>query len=143
MAAAVKRIIVGPAHEIEMVGRNDDQNFPKQFRLRSRAEFQQVMRNRRSVADSVLIVYGLPNDLGYSRLGLAVSKKVGGAVVRNKWKRLLREVFRQERARLPVGLDFVVLPRVGNVPEWNHVRTSFPQLARRIAKRLDSEEKQS
>ena len=143
MAAAVKRIIVGSAHEIEMVGRNVDHSFSKQFRLRLRAEFQQVMRNRRSVADSVLIVYGLRNELGYSRLGLAVSKKVGGAVVRNKWKRLIREVFRQERVRLPVGLDFVVLPRVGNVPEWNHVRTSFPQLARRIAKRLEPEEKQS
>lgn len=143
MAPAVKRIIVGPAHEIEMVGRNDDQCFSKQFRLRSRAEFQQVLRNRRSVADSVLIVYGWPNELGYSRLGLAVSKKVGGAVVRNKWKRLIREVFRQERARLPVGLDFVVLPRAGNAPDWKRVRASFPQLARRIAKRLDSEDKQS
>jgi ribonuclease P protein component len=143
MVQAVKRIIVGPAHEIEMVERNVDQSFSKQLHLRSRAEFQQVMRNRRSVADAVLIVYGLRNELGYSRLGLAVSKKVGGAVVRNKWKRLIREVFRQERARLPVGLDFVVLPRAGNMPAWNRVRASFPQLAWRIAKRLDSEEKQS
>jgi ribonuclease P protein component len=143
MVQAVKRIIVEPAHEIEMVERNVDQSFSKQLHLRSRAEFQQVMRNRRSVADAVLIVYGLRNELSYSRLGLAVSKKVGGAVVRNKWKRLIREVFRQERARLPVGLDFVVLPRAGNMPAWNRVRASFPQLTWRIAKRLDSEEKQS
>ena len=143
MVQAVKRIIVEPAHEIEMVERNVDQSFSKQLHLRSRAEFQQVMRNRRSVADAVLIVYGLRNELSYSRLGLAVSKKVGGAVVRNKWKRLIREVFRQERARLPVGLDFVVLPRAGNMPAWNRVRASFAQLTWRIAKRLDSEEKQS
>jgi ribonuclease P protein component len=132
-----------PACEIEMVGRKCDQSFPKRFRLRSRAEFQQVFQCRCSVADSVLIVHGRRNELGYSRLGLAVSKKVGGAVIRNNWKRLIREVFRQQRVHLPVGIDFVVLPRVGNPPEWQRVQASFPQLARRIAKRLDVEAQKS
>ncbi len=48
-----------------------------------------------------------------SRLAAAVSRRHGGAVVRNRIKRLCREAFRTSRDRLPTGWDFVVLPRVG------------------------------
>ena len=143
MAAEIERLNRQPAHEIAMVGRKCEQAFSKRFRLRSHAEFQRVFQRRCSVADTVLIVYGLQNKLGHSRLGLAVSKKVGGAVVRNQWKRLIREAFRQQRTHLPSDIDFVVLPRVGMQPDWNRVHTSFLQLAHRIKKRLDFEANQS
>src|SRR5690606_29130162 len=46
-----------------------------------------------------------------TRLGITVTRKVGNAVVRNRIKRLVREVFRQHRARLPVGLDLVFVAK--------------------------------
>lgn len=63
------------------------------------------------MGSSSFIVFALPNDLGYCRLGLTVSRKVGGAVKRNRVKRLLREVFRRNRAGLTPGMDLVVNAR--------------------------------
>jgi ribonuclease P protein component len=51
----------------------------------------------------------LPNKLDVGRLGIAATKKLGGAVQRNRAKRLIREVFR--RSKITSGLDVVVVPR--------------------------------
>jgi ribonuclease P protein component len=58
----------------------------------------------------VLYVFPRPGE-GETRLGLSVSRKVGGAVQRNRVKRLLREAFAQERDALPAGTDVVVVAR--------------------------------
>jgi ribonuclease P protein component len=114
-----------------------DERFPAQYRLRRGSEFRQVFASRQSVSDEVLIVFGRRNELPYSRLGLSVSRKLGGAVVRNRWKRRLRDVFRRTRVRLPQGLDFVVIPRRGPLADHATVARSLPALARRVARRAD------
>ena len=60
-----------------------------------------------------LIFHALKTDLGGPRLGLAVSKKVGKAVTRNKVKRRIREVFRTIKYDFPASFDLVVYPRKG------------------------------
>ncbi|MEX0819745.1 MAG: ribonuclease P protein component [Pirellulaceae bacterium] len=110
--------------------------FPKQVRLRKQAEFDRVFGGKAYAADEVLVMNGCRNDLEHSRIGLSVSRKVGNAVVRNHWKRLIREAFRTQQADLPPGFDFVVRPRRGAAPDFRNVHTSVHALAERIARKL-------
>ncbi len=81
-------------------------------RLSRSAEFERVYRHGRSVANRQLVLYSFPNaSTERPRLGLSVSRKVGGAVQRNKVKRLLREAFAQEEGDLIPGQDLVVVAR--------------------------------
>lgn len=83
--------------------------FDKTQRLRSRADFARVYAARIVKQAGPLRVFGCPNDLGFSRLGLSVSVRVGGAVTRNRVKRMLRESFRLLQHDLPRGYDWIVV----------------------------------
>jgi ribonuclease P protein component len=85
---------------------------PGRARLSRSADFDRVFRQGRSHACRELVLYVFPREADSPpRLGLSVSRKVGGAVQRNRVKRLLREAFALEGSRLPVGSDAVVVAR--------------------------------
>jgi ribonuclease P protein component len=83
-------------------------------RLSRSAEFERVYRQGRSKANRYLVLYAFPREADSEegpRLGLSVSRRVGGAVDRTRVKRVLREAFWQEAERLPDGSDYVVVAR--------------------------------
>ena len=81
-------------------------------RLSRSAEFERVYRQGRSTANRHLVLYAFPNAASdRPRLGLSVSRKVGGAVERNKVKRMLRESFARVEPTLREGQDVVLVAR--------------------------------
>jgi ribonuclease P protein component len=83
--------------------------FRRHERIRRRSEFQQVYERGVRIHGRYATVFMLPNDRAVGRLGIAATKKLGGAVRRNRAKRLIREVFR--RNNIAPGFDVVVVPK--------------------------------
>lgn len=75
----------------------------------------------------------MPNGLSFNRLGVAVGKKNGSAVARNRIKRLLREAFRLTRLQQAVGFDLVVVPKLFILQELNGLKDSFVKLTTQLA----------
>jgi ribonuclease P protein component len=82
-------------------------------RLSRSRDFDAVYRNGRSVSTRFLVLYHFDREEAddEARLGIAVPKKIGGAVIRNRIKRRLREVWRELLPEVPRGADYVLLVR--------------------------------
>jgi len=82
---------------------------PRERILRTR-DFRAVYRARARAGDGRIVAYARASGRDVTRLGVSVGKRCGGAVERNRIKRLLREVFRQARCDLAPGYDVVLVP---------------------------------
>jgi ribonuclease P protein component len=83
--------------------------FGRHERVRRRAEFKQVYDRGVRIHGRYATTFVLPNTLPVARLGIAATRKLGGAVVRNRAKRLIREIFRRNKPA--PGFDIVVVPK--------------------------------
>jgi ribonuclease P protein component len=107
------------------------------YHIRTQADFRRAYRRGCTTSDGLLRVFGCANGLPYCRIGLSVSRTIGKAVIRNRWKRLIREAFRLRQEQLPVGIDLVILPRPTAEPTLAALLDSLPRLATQIARRLN------
>jgi ribonuclease P protein component len=126
-------------------GRPSGGRSPKRRRLSRSAEFERVYRQGRSKSNRYLVLYAFPREEETAgagdegpRLGLSVSRRVGGAVDRTRVKRLLREAFWAEAERLPPGSDYVVVARpdareLAERDGMNGVRTALAELVDGLA----------
>ena len=85
--------------------------FPREVRLVRRAEFDAVYRAGKRRSSSHFTVFFRANELRKSRFGFSIKKELGGAVVRNRIRRRLREMVRGQRTEIPTGWDIVIHPK--------------------------------
>lgn len=113
--------------------------FERRDRLGRSRDFTRVYAQGRRVASGTFLMFVADNTLGIHRLGLAIPRRVGNAVVRNRVKRRLREAFRLSRHRIPGSLDVVIHGRreVAERP-LEEICTAFVSTAQRGARLLAS-----
>jgi ribonuclease P protein component len=85
------------------------QGLPRVDRIRRRPDFERVYSQGARISGRFMTVFVLRTGLSQTRLGVAATRKLGGAVVRNRAKRLARELFR--RQKIAGGYDIVIVPR--------------------------------
>jgi ribonuclease P protein component len=108
----------------------------RRHRLSRSRDFDAVYRRGRSVSTRFLVLYWFARDedADEPRLGIAVPKSTGGAVVRNRTKRQLREAWRALLEQVPRGRDYVLVARPG-LPEASEQR-GFEWLTERVVEVL-------
>lgn len=109
------------------------EGFPQSARLKSNADFRAVIDRRRKLADGLLTVFVADNGLAVSRLGVSVGRAGGGAVWRNRVKRLMREAWRRKMPQMPRGYDYVVMMTRKSRPDM----PTYDQMERSLGSLLD------
>lgn len=105
------RDAAGSAGSASPLSNRERRRYPRAARLLRRAEFDAVYRDGRRRAARQFAVFFRPNGLERSRFGVSLKRALGGAVVRNRLRRRVREILRLHRTEIPTGWDIVIHPR--------------------------------
>jgi ribonuclease P protein component len=117
------------------VASEHSERFPRQHRIVRGSDYRAIYRTGFKFNSERFVLFGRENELEHNRLGITVSRKVGGAVARNRVKRLFREIFRKSAADLPIHFDLVVNARRACVDaSLNELRDEFLAAARTICR---------
>ncbi|MGM0877095.1 MAG: ribonuclease P protein component [Bacillota bacterium] len=105
----------------------------RKYRVKKNEDFQTVFKQGKSIANRQFVIYMLekPEEREF-RIGLSVSKKIGNAVTRNRVKRLIRQVFLEEKHRIASGKEFIIIARKPAADmNYHEVKSSLNHLFRK------------
>ena len=89
------------------------EEFPHHVRIVRSSEYRALYKAGKKIHSERFVLFCRANNLGHLRLGITVSRKVGGAVVRNRIKRILKEIFRRSLVQNPTQFDIVINAKSG------------------------------
>ena len=105
----------------------------REVTLKENHEFRRLYKKGASAVGAGMVVYCRKNRLGHNRLGLTASTKLGGAVVRNRARRRLREVYRLNTPAMKQGYDIILVARRRCLTApWPELNATFLKLCRRL-----------
>ena len=120
--------------------RKTREGFPWHYRIVRGADYRSVYSAGHKHHSGSFVLFGKENHLGHHRLGITVSRKVGSAVIRNRTKRLFREIFRKSVAAIPDSLDFVVnAKRECAEAAYRDLREEFLSAAARLVRQFKAD----
>lgn len=101
--------------------------------LKKNYEFRRLYNKGKSAASQCIVVYCRRNGQLYNQLGITVSKKIGGAVQRNRVRRRLKEIYRINESKLNIGYDIVIVARVkSQLVQYQELNSSALYLFRKL-----------
>ena len=101
--------------------------------LKENYEFRRLYQKGASAVSGPMVIYCRKNKLGHNRLGITVSVKLGGAVVRNRARRRLREVYRLNKPALKQGYDIILVARTRILSgSWKELNDSFLRICQKV-----------
>jgi ribonuclease P protein component len=101
--------------------------------LKENYEFRRLYQKGASAVSGPMVIYCRKNKLGHNRLGITVSVKLGGAVVRNRARRRLREVYRLNKPALKQGYDIILVARTRTLSgSWKELNDSFLRICQKV-----------
>lgn len=112
------------------------ESFPHSHRIVRSVDYRMIYKVGKRVHSDRFVLFARENAIGHARLGITVSRKIGCAIIRNRTKRLLKEIFRRSSAEIPDNLDLVVNAKSGCVGAgFLELREEFIAAARRITRK--------
>jgi ribonuclease P protein component len=113
------------------------EKFPRSVRIVRSSDYQALYKTGYKIHSSYFVLFGRCNALEHSRLGITASRKVGGAVERNRVKRLFREIFRRCLYQIPDRLDIVVNAKSGcGNARYENLRVEFLTAVKKLTARI-------
>ena len=123
-----------------LTGDKTDLRFPRDARIRNRAEYLKVQKTGRRARGRFILLLSIDNGLPITRFGITVSRKTGNAVTRNRLKRRLREIQRHNRDHFVSGKDLVTIAtRQAPAASYSELEREFMQLSRRAGLAKEAE----
>ncbi len=109
------------------------EEFPHEVRIVRSSDYKAMYKAGRKIPSKRFVLFGRINAIGHSRLGMTVSRKIGGAVVRNRVKRLFREIFRRSLGKIPNQFDILVNAKSGCVgAKYAELRDEFVDTVQKL-----------
>jgi ribonuclease P protein component len=115
------------------VDKKISERFPHSCRIVRTVDYKSIYKSGKKIHSENFVLFYCRNEIGHARLGITVSRKIGCASIRNRTKRLFREIFRRSSDALPENLDFVVNAKSGCAGiRYQDLRREFINASKRI-----------